>query len=311
MAWSTREIAELAGTSVRAVRHYHEIGLLPEPGRRPNGYKQYGADHLIRLLRITRLTALGFPLSRIPAEDDSGAPDTDAALRTLDTELAATLDRLHRTRAELAAILRHETAVDLPPEFRPATGVRFSDATRATIAVLARTLPPRDRAAYGAVLRGYRPDPTDREFEDLPDDAGVDARQDLAERMARHVRALYASHPELVAPHRDAPVRDRAVARTAAVALRGLCRPVQRDVLRRLGRELHRDPVPGGEPHTPGDYAPAAVPAGRGGAPGGTAGRTRAVAAGRTGTGGPPAGVGRGRAVSWATRVATSASTDG
>src|SRR5204863_5377681 len=40
MAWSTREIAELAGTSLRAVRHYHEVGLLAEPERRANGYKQ-------------------------------------------------------------------------------------------------------------------------------------------------------------------------------------------------------------------------------------------------------------------------------
>jgi AraC-like DNA-binding protein len=56
MAWSTREIAELAGTSLRAVRHYHEVGLLAEPERRANGYKQYGVAHLIRVLRIKRLT---------------------------------------------------------------------------------------------------------------------------------------------------------------------------------------------------------------------------------------------------------------
>ena len=33
MAWSTRQLAELAGTSLRAVRHYHDVGLLPEPER--------------------------------------------------------------------------------------------------------------------------------------------------------------------------------------------------------------------------------------------------------------------------------------
>uniref|UniRef100_UPI0037167E9A MerR family transcriptional regulator n=2 Tax=Bacillati TaxID=1783272 RepID=UPI0037167E9A len=52
MAWSTRELAELAGTSLRAVRHYHEVGLLEEPERRANGYKQYGVAHLVRALRI-------------------------------------------------------------------------------------------------------------------------------------------------------------------------------------------------------------------------------------------------------------------
>ena len=49
MAWSTRQIADLAGTSVRAVRHYHEVGLLAEPERRSNGYKQYGVAHLVRV----------------------------------------------------------------------------------------------------------------------------------------------------------------------------------------------------------------------------------------------------------------------
>ena len=58
MSWSTREIAELAGTSLRAVRHYHDVGLLPEPERRSNGYKQCGVAHLVRLLRIKRLVDL-------------------------------------------------------------------------------------------------------------------------------------------------------------------------------------------------------------------------------------------------------------
>ncbi|WP_224391194.1 MerR family transcriptional regulator [Pseudonocardia sp. ICBG1293] len=54
--WSPSRLAELAGTSRRAVRHYHELGLLPEPERRSNGYQYYGVDHLVRLIRIRRLT---------------------------------------------------------------------------------------------------------------------------------------------------------------------------------------------------------------------------------------------------------------
>ncbi len=52
MAWSTRQLAALAGTTLRAVRHYHEVGLLDEPERASNGYKQYRTEHLLRLLRI-------------------------------------------------------------------------------------------------------------------------------------------------------------------------------------------------------------------------------------------------------------------
>jgi DNA-binding transcriptional MerR regulator len=102
VAWSTREIAELAGTTLRTVRHYHDVGLLPEPERHPNGYKQYRVAHLVRILRITRLTGLGFSLSRIAAlsSDESHPGD---ALRALDAELAATVARLQQIRVELAA----------------------------------------------------------------------------------------------------------------------------------------------------------------------------------------------------------------
>jgi DNA-binding transcriptional MerR regulator len=37
MAWSTRQLAELTGTTLRTVRHYHDVGLLEEPKRRANG----------------------------------------------------------------------------------------------------------------------------------------------------------------------------------------------------------------------------------------------------------------------------------
>ncbi|MBB4789625.1 MerR family transcriptional regulator [Streptomyces nodosus] len=47
MGWSTREVAQLAGTTLRAVRHYHEVGLLDLPERQPNGYKKYRTEHLV------------------------------------------------------------------------------------------------------------------------------------------------------------------------------------------------------------------------------------------------------------------------
>ena len=94
MAWSTREIAELAGTSLRAVRHYHEVGLLDEPERRANGYKQYGVAHLVRLLRIKRLVDLGFPLSQI-AEMGEAGDHPEEALRTLDAKHDEQLDGLY------------------------------------------------------------------------------------------------------------------------------------------------------------------------------------------------------------------------
>lgn len=65
MPWSTRQLAELADTTVNTLRHYHRLGLLDEPERRYNGYKQYEVRHLVSLLRIRRLAELGVPLSQI------------------------------------------------------------------------------------------------------------------------------------------------------------------------------------------------------------------------------------------------------
>lgn len=73
VAWSTSELATLAGTTVNTIRHYHRLGLLEEPDRRHNGYKQYEMVDLVRLLHIRRLVELGVPLSRIK-EPSAGSP---------------------------------------------------------------------------------------------------------------------------------------------------------------------------------------------------------------------------------------------
>ncbi|MEV6609966.1 MerR family transcriptional regulator [Kutzneria sp. NPDC051319] len=56
------ELAGLAGVTTRTVRHYHRIGLLPEPSRRENGYRRYELRDLVLLLRTRRLVELGLSL---------------------------------------------------------------------------------------------------------------------------------------------------------------------------------------------------------------------------------------------------------
>ncbi|GAA3242410.1 MerR family transcriptional regulator [Pseudonocardia petroleophila] len=236
VAWSTREIAELAGTSVRAVRHYHEVGLLAEPERRANGYKQYGVAHLVRLLRIRRLTDLGFSLPQIAEMGDDGHPAD--ALRALDAELAATVDRLQRARAELALILDRSAPLDLPPELAPAATAGLTDADRSFVVVLSRVLGPQRMQAWADVLEDLPVDPVARELDDLPADADEPTRRDLAERLAPYIRRLHADHPGLTAPHSDSPRGARFVEQTAQRAMRELYNPAQLDVLRRAGELL-------------------------------------------------------------------------
>lgn len=105
------ELAHMAGVSVRTLRHYHAIDLLPEPKRSSNGYREYEAEHLLRLLRIRQLASLGFSLDQIgPMLDKLDAEREDEG--DLGDELGAgaeqLLEQLDRQLVEQIAHLEHQ-----------------------------------------------------------------------------------------------------------------------------------------------------------------------------------------------------------
>jgi MerR family mercuric resistance operon transcriptional regulator len=59
------DIAGEAGVTVQTVRYYERRGLLPEPDRRPSGYREYAPEIVDRLHFIKRTQELGFTLSEI------------------------------------------------------------------------------------------------------------------------------------------------------------------------------------------------------------------------------------------------------
>ena len=94
------QLAAAAGTTTRAVRHYHAVGLLPEPERRV-GYRRYGPEDLVALVRIRRLRALGMPLEEIGGAlsgDGRALPD---ALRALAGDLDTQIQMLQELRARV------------------------------------------------------------------------------------------------------------------------------------------------------------------------------------------------------------------
>ncbi|BDV29471.1 MerR family transcriptional regulator [Microbacterium terricola] len=63
--WSIQQIARLAGTTSRTLRHYDDIGLLAPSSIGRNGYRYYDQAALVRLQRILLLRELGLGLPQI------------------------------------------------------------------------------------------------------------------------------------------------------------------------------------------------------------------------------------------------------
>jgi DNA-binding transcriptional MerR regulator len=92
------EAAELTGVTTRAIRHYHRIGLLPEPERTSSGYRVYRLRDISRLIQIRRLTDLGLTLAQVADALDDTVPDMGRLLSDLDAELARQQAQLDRRR---------------------------------------------------------------------------------------------------------------------------------------------------------------------------------------------------------------------
>lgn len=111
----SNELARLAGVTVRTLRHYHQIGLLPEPQRSSNGYRTYGAADLATVLRIVSFTDLGIPLSeiaRVLDDDEASAKLLDG----IDQQAGEEIERLSARRRTIAELRTNGASPDLPRE---------------------------------------------------------------------------------------------------------------------------------------------------------------------------------------------------
>jgi DNA-binding transcriptional MerR regulator len=109
------QLAAYAGVTVRAVRHYHAKGLLPEPGRDHSGYRRYDADAVVALIRIRTLAEAGVPLSRVQELLDADEDAFAAAVADVDRRLRAEIRERQRHR-ERIALLAAGDSLALPPE---------------------------------------------------------------------------------------------------------------------------------------------------------------------------------------------------
>jgi DNA-binding transcriptional MerR regulator len=106
--WSIQQVARLAGTTSRALRHYAAVGLLAPSRIAGNGYRYYDEDALVRLQRILLLRELGLGLGEIGAVLDRDEPEREALTR----HLAWLRHEQHRLEAQIAAVESTITARD-------------------------------------------------------------------------------------------------------------------------------------------------------------------------------------------------------
>ncbi|GHD16022.1 MerR family transcriptional regulator [Streptomyces violarus] len=119
------ELAAYAGVTVRAVRHYHAKGLLPEPERDHSGYRRYDAGAVVELIRIRTLAEAGVPLARVRELLQAGEEEFASAVADIDGRLETEIRERQRHRARIARLASGDSLA-LPPEV-----VGFLDRLRA------------------------------------------------------------------------------------------------------------------------------------------------------------------------------------
>ncbi|MFE9770478.1 MerR family transcriptional regulator [Streptomyces sp. NPDC005931] len=122
------ELADAVGVTTRTVRHYHHLGLLPEPERLANGYRDYTLRHAVVLARIRRLTELGLGLAEVRdvLAEDAGK-DLVEVLTELDEDLARQEAAIHDRRARLRALLGTEGGLTAEGPVSPELAALFRE----------------------------------------------------------------------------------------------------------------------------------------------------------------------------------------
>lgn len=117
-SYRVNEVAQIAGVSVRALHHWHDIGLLVPAGRTESGYRLYDDDDLLRLQQILIGRELGMPLEAIRRSLDDPSFDRTTALLAQRAELVRRAEATERIiRAIDRALAATEDTMDMKELF--------------------------------------------------------------------------------------------------------------------------------------------------------------------------------------------------
>ncbi len=117
------QVSKATGVSLRMIRHYEGIGLMPPPDRRDNGYRDYPPRSVERLRFIANARDLGFSVGEISALlslwDDRTRASSEVKAIALEhardlARKAAALDAMRRTLLELVEGCSGDARPDCP-----------------------------------------------------------------------------------------------------------------------------------------------------------------------------------------------------
>lgn len=96
------------GITPRMVRHYHQLGLLPQPARSPGNYRLYTDSDVQRLKRIVALKQQGFQLTHIQKllETDASDDASQTLLSQLQRQYQAVIQQIGQLRQTASALER-------------------------------------------------------------------------------------------------------------------------------------------------------------------------------------------------------------
>jgi MerR family transcriptional regulator, thiopeptide resistance regulator len=104
MSFTVGQLAKLTGLTVRALHHYHAIGLLEPSQRSESGYRLYTQADIVRLFRIQALQRLNLSLSEVAAVlAKDGAPLPEMIAQQLD-ELDDRIEKATALRSRLSQL---------------------------------------------------------------------------------------------------------------------------------------------------------------------------------------------------------------
>lgn len=121
------ELARLSGVPATTLRYYEQLGLLPEPDRKPSGYRSYSEKAVDRLAFIRSAQAVGLTLAearKVLAVRDAGEAPCRVVTQMIDRRHAEVRSRIAELRVLERDLARlRDRALRLEPRDCEPSGV--------------------------------------------------------------------------------------------------------------------------------------------------------------------------------------------